>query len=102
MGQPHPGSGRTALQDAPRVFLSLVVILFLLSSLAGPTPVTAAVLHPVESIPSPLEPIAGIRTASLQEGVRFEQAECMFSVPTGMTEGKDVECGWLTVPEQYE
>ena len=61
-----------------------------------------AALHPVESVPSPVEPVAGVRTASLQEGVRFEQAECMFSVPAGMKEGKDVECGWLTVPEQYE
>lgn len=31
----------------------------------------------------------------------FTSAPCMFSVPAGYTEGKDVDCGYLTVPEKH-
>jgi len=32
----------------------------------------------------------------------FSPASCMFKLPTGWEEGKQVDCGYLTVPEQYE
>ncbi len=31
----------------------------------------------------------------------FKPAACMFDVPTGLTEGSSLECGYLTVPEQH-
>jgi len=36
-----------------------------------------------------------------QEVPRFERAACMFSLPTGLVEGQDVDCGYLIVPEQH-
>ena len=34
--------------------------------------------------------------------VRFEPAPCDFDMQTGLVEGKDLQCGWLTVPEEYD
>ena len=31
----------------------------------------------------------------------FRSAPCMFELPAGAVEGRDVECGYLTVPERY-
>ncbi len=28
----------------------------------------------------------------------FEETECMYDVPTGLTEGEDIFCGWVTAP----
>jgi len=42
------------------------------------------------------------RTPSLQTKVpRFEPAACMFAVPFGLTEGKDLECGNLVTPQEH-
>ena len=32
---------------------------------------------------------------------RFEPGPCMFTIPAGITEGEQVECGWLVVPEEH-
>ncbi|MBN1373607.1 MAG: alpha/beta fold hydrolase [Anaerolineaceae bacterium] len=32
---------------------------------------------------------------------RFEPGPCMFEVPPGITEGEQVDCGWLVVPEEH-
>jgi pimeloyl-ACP methyl ester carboxylesterase len=32
----------------------------------------------------------------------FRTAECMFDLPAGLSEGTDVECGYVQVPEQYD
>lgn len=33
---------------------------------------------------------------------RLEKASCMFSLPEGVTEGVDVDCAYLVVPQRYE
>lgn len=33
---------------------------------------------------------------------RFEPGPCDFDMQTGLVEGKDLECGWLIVPEEYD
>jgi pimeloyl-ACP methyl ester carboxylesterase len=37
-----------------------------------------------------------------QSGVKFSPDACMVTLPVGWTEGVQVDCGYLTVPEQYE
>jgi hypothetical protein len=32
---------------------------------------------------------------------QFSEAPCMFKVPAGLTEGSDLICGYLTVPENH-
>ncbi|MBE0697670.1 MAG: alpha/beta fold hydrolase, partial [Anaerolineaceae bacterium] len=39
---------------------------------------------------------------SNQSASRFTPSTCMFSLPMGWQEGVQVDCGYLTVPEQYE
>jgi pimeloyl-ACP methyl ester carboxylesterase len=39
---------------------------------------------------------------STQGVAKFNHASCMFALPMGWTEGVEVDCGYLTVPEQYE
>ena len=36
-----------------------------------------------------------------QRSAAFEPAACMFDLAPGVREGEDVECGYLTVPEQH-
>lgn len=33
---------------------------------------------------------------------RFEPGPCDFDLQTGLIEGRDLQCGWLIVPEEYE
>ncbi|MCC6147132.1 MAG: alpha/beta fold hydrolase [Anaerolineaceae bacterium] len=33
---------------------------------------------------------------------RFEESSCMFDLPAGVIEGKDIRCGYLIVPEEYK
>jgi pimeloyl-ACP methyl ester carboxylesterase len=32
----------------------------------------------------------------------FQPDDCMFKLPSGAVEGRDLECGWLQVPERHE
>ena len=32
----------------------------------------------------------------------FQPDSCMFELPSGAVEGRDLECGWLQVPERHE
>lgn len=40
-------------------------------------------------------------TASTQSVPAFSYDDCMFELPAGALEGENVECGWLTVPEEH-
>ncbi len=40
--------------------------------------------------------------AALQNVPRFESAPCMVTLPPGAVEGRDIQCGYLVVPLQYE
>lgn len=41
------------------------------------------------------------RPVMAQQSVEFEPAACMFELPAGVVEGRDVDCGWLRVPERH-
>lgn len=43
---------------------------------------------------------AALAAPAPQQGA-FEQAPCMFELPMGVEEGRDVVCGYVTVPEQH-
>ena len=48
-------------------------------------------------------PVGARETVHAQAGTpQYEQAACMFTLPAGMVEGRDITCGYLTVPERYE
>jgi pimeloyl-ACP methyl ester carboxylesterase len=53
----------------------------------------AALLVPTPSFAAP--------AAMAQRTEAFEPAACMFDLPPGIVEGRDIECGYLTVPEQH-
>jgi pimeloyl-ACP methyl ester carboxylesterase len=40
--------------------------------------------------------------AEQEQVPRFEEAPCMFDMPAKWTEGENVNCGYLVVPEEYE
>lgn len=40
-------------------------------------------------------------TAHAQSIPDFAPDDCMFELPAGAVEGQDVDCGWLTVPQEY-
>lgn len=39
---------------------------------------------------------------AMERSDAFEPDSCMFELPNGAVEGRDVECGWLRVPERHE
>lgn len=39
--------------------------------------------------------------AAAAQNAAFEPAACFFEVPSGIVEGQDVECGYVTVPEEH-
>lgn len=41
------------------------------------------------------------RPALAQQSSAFEPATCMFELPAGVEDGRDVDCGWLRVPERH-
>lgn len=90
------------------VFLAGSIPAAVVSAAAAPAPVAPASVAAasVAAAPAPSyqpQQISDARPAQpLQAGDgQFESAPCMFSVPAGYQEGKDVSCGWLIVPEQH-
>jgi pimeloyl-ACP methyl ester carboxylesterase len=45
-------------------------------------------------------PLIHVKASSTLQIPAFNPAPCMFDLPAGAIEGKDVQCGYLTVPEQ--
>jgi pimeloyl-ACP methyl ester carboxylesterase len=66
-----------------RIIILLVIFTFLFS---GFVPVQTALAAPLVQ----------------QDVPRMEPAACMFDIPAGFTEGQDIECGYLIVPERHE
>lgn len=70
-----------------RSFLRSLMMIVMLGLLAAPfgtalaqTPAASPVASPVAAAPT------------------YEEAECMYDVPTGLSEGEDIFCGWVTAP----
>lgn len=42
-----------------------------------------------------------VQAARRSQVITFQNATCMFELPTGVVEGTDVICGYLTVPEEH-
>lgn len=64
--------------------LMMVITLGLLASPFGAALAQTPAASPVAS-PVAIEPT-------------YEEAECMYDLPSGLTEGEDVICGWVTAP----
>lgn len=64
--------------------LMLIITLGILAAPLGTTLAQTPVASPIAS------PVTATRT--------YEDAACMYDVPTGLTEGEDVFCGWVTAP----
>lgn len=77
---------------AARQIFSLVMILAVLFS-AAPTVLAA---------PTPSAPAPSSLAAPLTQGIGFTPGPCSFEQTTDMAMGMVLECGWLTVPEEYE
>jgi pimeloyl-ACP methyl ester carboxylesterase len=50
---------------------------------------------------SAVQPMPARAVASAQRTDAFRSARCMFDLPAGAVESRDVECGYLAVPERY-
>ncbi len=57
---------------------------------------------PVFAQPAPAIRGMAMGGPSLQDIARFESAECMFDPFPGLIEGTNMECGYLTVPEEWD
>src|SRR5260221_2060194 len=46
--------------------------------------------------------VTGLQPVQAQGSkANFEKTACKFDMPQGMTEGKDVQCGFMVVPEDH-
>ncbi len=69
---------RLSLSSGPRTMLTLILVAALLAPLAAPRPAVA------------------------QAPIRFDPADCMFTLPLGAQADDRVQCGYLTVPANYQ
>ena len=79
---------RVGHRTVPRIFQALLI----LALLAGNWGFAFAQISPA----------AGPQVTALQNPARFEPADCMFTLLPTLVEGQNVECGYLTVPEEWD
>lgn len=70
------------------VLLSLLILLLPALAACGAPPTATVPPPPPAPVPTRPAPVTGL-----------EQGACPFDLPTGLVEGKTIECGYLVVPE---